>query len=146
MNRSHAEGLAMLYLGKPEAPSSAAVTINTLGNAWVELDAGRKWVLGRTREYHCAASERWLEWPQSQLTRLGNSGELPERLRPFSALGLVAAKWELAREMDQPNAPELWSRLAAAVPSAVLTDAAADWTLWPGYRPSDRQALLPLAN
>lgn len=131
----HAEGVAMLYLGRYHASSASAVRINTLGNSWVELDAGRKWICGRTDEFFHAASNQWLEWTRTQLAHLNEEIGFPDELHAYPALGSLAAKWEQARESEDPNAQEIRARLAAGLPNTVLADPTADQSMWPGSQP-----------
>ena len=128
----HPEGLAMLYLGRLNGLTSVTGKVNTRKNLWLELDAGQKWILGRKEEYYSGSGELWLKLLQNQVDgSLGNS-DLPDSLNPWPGTGLLLSKYEIATEQDLSTALRIYSQLKAQLPDSFLSDAAADWALWPG--------------
>jgi hypothetical protein len=128
----HPEGLAMLYLGQLNGLAAATGEMNTRKNLWLELDAGQKWMLGRKEEYFTGSGELWLRLLQNQAARVEANSDLPASLRPGPGMGLLLSKHEIAIEQDLSGAPGIYSQLKAQLPNSLLSDAAADWTLWPG--------------
>jgi spermidine synthase len=131
----HPEGMAMLYLGRIDAPLDPSAPLNTLGNLRIELDAGRKFILRHFDEYFFGPGDLWQGLLRKQLSRLERDLSLPESLRRWPSAGLAVSAWESARMLDLPNAGELRQRLGVDLPASVLSDALADWSLWPGTQP-----------
>ena len=128
----HAQGLALLYLGTYVPDSNSEGLLNTLGNLRVELGAGRHLLAGSPADYFHGDGDLWLTFLQRQLAGLENSREMPETLRPFPKAGLLTSRLEVALEMADPSASALQQKLLAEIPASILSDSAADWSLWPG--------------
>jgi hypothetical protein len=128
----HPEGLALLYLGTYSSEGVPEDRLNTLSNLRVELSAGRHILAGDPSDYFHGASERWLWFLQRQAKAIEHSPEMPDSLRRLPNAGLLATRWELAAQQDDPAASALLRMLLTEIPSAVLTDSEADWSFWPG--------------
>jgi spermidine synthase len=128
----HPEGLAMLYMGRLDGLAAVNGQMNTRKNLWLELDAGQKWILGRKEEYFSGSGDLWLKLLQKRADRERENSDLPASLSPWPATGLLLSKYEIATEQDSSAALRIYSQLKAQLPSALLSDYAADWSLWPG--------------
>ncbi len=121
----HSEGLALLYLGRPEAP--AGVSPNTLDNMRLELDAARRRIGGGAPYL---AGAHWLEL-RAELAAVAGPGSPP------------GADGELAGSADHIARASLRVRagtgggrpMRAWLPEALLLDPGADWRRWPGPDP-----------
>jgi spermidine synthase len=120
----HAEGVAMMVLGPlPESPPGP---INTLGNAWLEWDAGQN-ILGLRTPWFigvpCAEYVR-------DAHRAGQSA-IPERLRSAHDAGQFCLTLEIASKLDSQALPQLREQINAHLPEVLRLDAGADWRQWP---------------
>lgn len=126
----HAEGVASLFLGRHHwQPRS--IEPNTLGNAWLELDAGRLLVAGGTDPGYLRGA-RWQEFLSALPPVDSGPAGLPGGW-PAAGLALTS------RALDSrtvTSAPPVTSLIAPAV----LSDPGAEWTHWsgPALRPSVR--------
>ncbi len=109
---THAEGVAMLILGQPPTPSPGP--INTLGNAWLEWNAGRN-VIGLTEPWFIG--DEFASYA-SAVSR-ANPESLPPELRAAQAAGETLA-----------TAPP--ERVETILPASLRDDLSADWSTWPG--------------
>jgi spermidine synthase len=66
----HAEGVRMLYLGPIERGFAATSRINTLDNAWIEIDAGNLAVT-TTYDRTTLLGDRWVDFERRLFQRLG---------------------------------------------------------------------------
>jgi spermidine synthase len=130
----HPQGLAMLYLGTYDSISNPRQCVNTLANLRVELDAGRQALAGHPTDYLHGSGELWLNFLRRQLARLANEQATPDSIRTLPEVGLLISQWEMAHEMADPSAPTLQRKLLAMIPTNILADTAADWSLWPGHQ------------
>ncbi len=121
----HAEGMALLYVGRPSVPDG--VVSNTLDNMRLELDAARRRI-GGGAPYLTGA--QWLEL-RGQLANASAT--------PFS----FGAEAEFARSGERIARASLRARAGSEarrsmrdlVPEALLHDPGADWRRWPGPDP-----------
>ncbi len=109
---THAEGVAMLTLGP--APEPGPGPINTLGNAWLEWNAGRN-VVGLAEPWFTDDAFRTFAADLSAASR----DHLPTDLRDAHAGGEKLAR-------DPGLRPE------SVLPASLRDDLTADWTEWPG--------------
>ncbi len=129
------EGLALLYLGTYGSGGKRAPRLNTLDNLEVELAAGWHLIAGNPSDYFAGTSDHWLAFVQAQLARIESGQELPPTLRPMPHVALSIAHWDAAREAGEPASLELQREWVSALPSCILGDPHADWSIWPGYDP-----------
>ncbi len=108
---SHPEGVAMLVLGPPPPTSGP---INTLGNAWLEWNAGLN-IIGLAEPWF--TDQPFSEFATS-LSRAARAA-IPADLRPSHAAGETLA----ASPSTDPR---------PLLPDALAGDVAADWATWPG--------------
>lgn len=126
----HAEGVASLFLGRHDwRPGSHG--LNTLGNAWLELDAGRLLVAGGSDPGYLRGT-RWQAFLSTLPPAESGLTGLPGR---WPAAGITLT----GRTSDPRAAPSAGS-VASLIPPGVLSDSGADWTHWSGpvIRPSVR--------
>ncbi|MCC5805470.1 MAG: fused MFS/spermidine synthase [Opitutales bacterium] len=118
----HAEGLALLYLGRPETKPD--VVPNTLNNMRLELEAARRRVGGGAP--YLAGTE-WLEL----------RGELAaSAAQPRDGGGLPNAAERIARASLRVRTGTGGGRsMREWLPEALLLDSGADWRRWPGPDP-----------
>ncbi len=108
---THAEGVAMLVLGPPPRTSGPA---NTLGNAWLEWNAGRN-IIGLAEPWF--TDQPFTSFAAS-LSRTARE-DLPPHLRPAHAAGETIA----ASPSTDPG---------SILPDALADDLGVDWEAWPG--------------
>lgn len=120
----HAEGVAMCVLGTP--PPDPTSIVNTLGNAWLEWDAGRN-ILGLRQPWFvgipCAEYVR-------DVFRRGQL-EMPESLRSAHDSGQFFLTLEVAAKLNLPALPSLKSQVNDRLPVSLRQDSEADWRHWP---------------
>ncbi|HAV61736.1 MAG TPA: hypothetical protein DCY13_05145 [Verrucomicrobiales bacterium] len=120
----HREGVAMMIVGeaagRPDAP------LNTLGNAWLEFDAGRNiigmadpWFVGVPLATHLRDVQR------------ASREKLPVELRDAHESGQFFLTLEIASAIQSRELPALKSQFAARLPSPMREDALARWRHWP---------------
>ena len=126
----HPEGLALLYLGPAPAPGEAQ-RINTLGNAWLEMDAGRERLTGNPAAKYLT-HDRWLSFSQAQVERSTADASRPPGLSTLAALGQLATRAQGFEERGRTIPKDLVRALRAYLPAAVAADPEADWNEWPG--------------
>ncbi len=128
--RQH-EGIAMLYLGPATADGQTPEQLNTLGNAWVELTAGKEFVTGRwhASDYFMNHS-RWREFEGQCLRQHLRSPNDPERTR-WSRLGNQISRWNDIRSTPGPSAETLRRKIQTALPEFFWTDRQIDKNKWP---------------
>lgn len=129
----HPEGVAILYLAEYVPASEFDNQLNTLSNLRIELSSSRKLVTGTGGDYFSAGGE-WLTLLQSQQAAIEGKREMPDPLRRFSGVGVVATRFETAVQWD-PNASltaAIAQDLTTQIPTNIRTDTNADWSLWPG--------------
>lgn len=127
----HHEGIAMLYLGPATADDQTPEQLNTLGNAWVELTAGKEFVTGRwhATDYFMNHS-RWREFEGQRLRQHLQSPSDPERTR-WSRLGNQISRWNDIHSTPGPTAETLRKKIQTALPESFWTDRQIDKSKWP---------------
>jgi spermidine synthase len=128
----HPEGVAMLYVGEYVPPPGAESRVSTLGNLRIELSASKQLVAGELANYFSGSEPPWLNFLRDQVAATESRNELPEPLRTYPRLGLLASRFELALETDDPSAQSLARELLRQAPTDLAADSQADWSLWPG--------------
>lgn len=118
----HAEGVAALYLGRGDSGELPRKDI-TLGNAWLELDAGRLLMMGGSDPPYLRG-HRWLAFLASRALHTGWGSGSPG---PWPAAGVALS--ERTASSRGPLDREAAHRLIAP---AILEDPGADWTRWSG--------------
>jgi spermidine synthase len=120
----HAGGVAMLVIGP--LPDLGRGPVNTLGNAWLEWDAGRNilglrspWFIGVPcaefiREVHQAGAEA-----------------LPAELRPAHEAGQFFLTLEIAAKINDPALGQLQAQIPERLPANLRADRTAEWQHWP---------------
>lgn len=127
------EGLAMLYFGaldglQPSGP------INTLGNLFVELDAGMNLVLPKPGQLYSFDNDGnpWPSFVKERMTSWAADASLPDQYRPLLETGFLVTRLEVASDAGHPAAASLEQKLRSQFPASVLSDTNADWSLWAG--------------
>jgi hypothetical protein len=120
----HVEGVAMMIVGPLPDPGPGPV--NTLGNAWLEWDAGRN-ILGMKTPWFigvpCAEYVRDIQ-RESQLL-------LPAYLRDAHEAGQYFLTLKIAAKLRLPALTDLKSQMLQRLPISLREDSAADWQYWP---------------
>lgn len=140
----HPEGLALLYLGTYAKTGTPGPGLNTLENLRVELAASRYLLTGERGDYFATASDHWLAFVQRQIESVRRDARVPPSLRTLPELGRLIANWDRAAGHGEPEAKALEQELLNTLPSSILTDSEADWSLWPARSldPEERLAAL----
>lgn len=120
----HAEGVLMMVVG--DAPPIEHGPVNTLGNGWLEWDAGRN-IVGLRQPWFIGvpAAEMLRQSHRELLPRL------PERWRKAHDAGQFYLTLEVAERSRANVVGSLKAQVADRLPSAVRMDPAIDWRLWP---------------
>jgi spermidine synthase len=120
----HVEGVAMMALGP--LPDLGAGPMNTLGNAWLEWDAGRN-ILGMRTPWFIGVPEA--EFVRS--IQRGGISSLPESLREAHEAGQFFLTLEIAAKLELPMLEELKQQMNHRMPAPLRNDSQADWRQWP---------------
>ncbi len=124
------EGVAMYYFGQLTAADAAAPVINTLNNAWIEIDAGRSRVsLAGGGAY--VGEERWVRFEGALRGRLRPDPAAPAELSRWSALGQRICGLHLAQRRGARIAGRLGEEINRLLPADFYEDVEADWEAWP---------------
>lgn len=120
----HTEGVAMMVIGPlPEVPAGP---VNTLGNAWLEWDAGNNIVGLRTP---------WLIGvPAAEIIRdqhRAGVAAMPSRWRPAHDAGQFFLTLSVADKVKAPVLANLEAQLTDRLPGPLRSDASAEWSHWP---------------
>lgn len=121
----HAEGIALLHLGRPGLPSG--LTPNTLNNMRLELDAARRRI-GGGQPY--VAGAEWITLRAELINAGGNDGMAWDGGNPTEAGERIArAALSIRSGARGPRTMRDW------LPPTLLYDPGADWRRWPGPDP-----------
>ncbi len=129
----HPEGLAMLYFGALDGPVPAG-RLNTLGNLFLELDAGLNLVVDRPGQFYAYADDGnpWPSFVKSRMAAWPSDKSVPEQYRTLLNTGFLVTQLEIAKEGELPAARSFEQNLRIQFPEGVRSDAGADWSLWAG--------------
>jgi hypothetical protein len=122
----HAVGLGLLYLGSLRRDRLEDVPVNTLGNAWLELDAGRLRVSG-TRSDHYLAHERWAAAERGLTLASQPTAPASLDLADLMARGRAIIGLPRNRKLYAAEKVKLRTEVLDGFPEAMLEDEAADW-------------------
>ncbi|MBL9139857.1 MAG: hypothetical protein JNK85_28560 [Verrucomicrobiales bacterium] len=128
----HSEGIAMCLLGP--LPEVSGGRVNTLGNAWIEWDAGRN-IVGLRHPWFIGVP--WGEWAR-EVHRRG-VGFLPPDLVAAHDAGQFFLTLEIAVVAKSSMAANLSAQVEDRLPRRLRSDPDAAWLNWPGRcKPGDR--------
>ena len=124
----HAEGVRLLYLGPIEQGFAATERINTLDNAWIEIDAGNSFV---TRNPGSLQGKPWLDFEARLFQRLGlDSDPLARKWaslgREIEILELGSSREYATPEERQAALDEIRQRILELLPESMRNDPGAD--------------------
>jgi spermidine synthase len=135
----HEDGIAMMVVGPLAFPGPGPK--NTLGNAWIEWDAGRN-ILGQREPWFVGA--RWVEY----LGGLHGAGieRMPVPRRSAHGAGQYFAELDVVGRGREGGLEELRGQMADWLPAGVLRDGGVAWELWPMVigPPGDESLASPL--
>jgi spermidine synthase len=120
----HADGVAMMVIGPLTSPPSGP--LNTLGNAWLEWDAGKN-ILGRQQPWFVGV-------PFGNYVRQlhdGGTQLLPFHLRAAHDAGQFFFAREITARIEQGQFDDLSAPIPERLPQSLATDEAAAWQAWP---------------
>jgi spermidine synthase len=120
----HADGVAMTLIGP--APRVGEGPVNTLGNGWLEWDAGRNIVGLRTPWF--------IGVPCAELIRRQHQEGLalvPSARREAHDAGQFFLTLSVADKVKAPVLANLQSQITERLPESLRTDPGADWKHWP---------------
>lgn len=120
----HAAGVAMTVLGP--VPPPAAGPLNTLGNAWLEWDAGRN-IIGLRQPWFVGIP--WAEYAR-EIHRTG-AARLPARLQSAHDSGQFFLTLEIAAKLKLDVLDNLKGQIRDRLPPELLGDPDAAWSQWP---------------
>jgi hypothetical protein len=118
----HPEGVAMMVLGP--VPHAGAGPVNTLGNAWLEWNAGRN-ILGMRTPWFIGV-------PEAEFVRdvhRNGVSAMPAALRAVHDCGQFFLTLEIAAKLDLPVTSNLAAQVDSRLPVALRMGA--DWRQWP---------------
>jgi len=127
----HAEGLGLLYLGTLRRGELDGVEINTLGNAALELRAGRERLTGQPGRKYFFGS-RWVEFVVERTRSRSRQPGEGQDVAFLGRLGAALTEWEEARRVGHERTEEILGRLQPRIPEAIREDPGADRSRWPG--------------
>jgi spermidine synthase len=129
----HPEGLAMLYFGILDGPPPTG-PLNTLGNLFVELDAGMNLVVIKPGQHYSYDDDGnpWLSFVKDRMASWPTDASIPEQYRPLLQTGFLVTRLQISSETGDPATALLEQKLRAQFPASVLLDADVDWSLWAG--------------
>jgi hypothetical protein len=134
----HAEGVAMLFLGRCQRSQTDGGLRNTLGNVRLELSAARQLLTRNPAAYFSGNGSAWLTFIRNQLAGIRSEGVMPASLQPLPELGLLATRVEVAVEENHPAAKSLEAQFLLDLPHKLRSDTNADWSLWAGSATTPR--------
>jgi spermidine synthase len=120
----HADGVAMMVVGPLPHPPPGPV--NTLGNAWLEWNAGRN-ILGRQKPWFVGVP---FGAYAADLQRCGVES-LPPRFRRSHEAGQFFLTLDIAVDGQDETHGDLKAETAEWLPAMLATDEAARWQGWP---------------
>ncbi len=129
----HPEGLAMLYFGVLDGPPPTG-RLNTLGNLFVELDAGINLVVIKPGQLYSYDDDGnpWLSFVKDRMASWPTDASIPEQYRPLLQTGFLVTRLQISSETGDPATALLEQKLRAQFPASVLLDSDVDWSLWAG--------------
>ena len=126
----HAEAIGMQYLGSYNRDANSFDQVNTLDNALIEIEAGRRRIVA-------AASAPYLEWDswvifESELRgRFQVAADAPFDVQQWALVGQKICQLHLALRQHSPAAIALRDEVDKGLPAAMIDDADADWSAFP---------------
>lgn len=120
----HVEGVAMMVVGPLVDPGPGPV--NTLGNAWLEWDAGRNVIGLRTPWFVGLAYAGYLD----ESHRAGQA-MLPPDLQTAHHAAQFFQTLQVAVQTQSPDLAGLKSQIDAQMPLPLRQDPGAEWRHWP---------------
>ncbi len=120
----HPEGVAMCLVG--DIPGMGRGPVNTLGNGWLEWNAGRN-IVGLREPWFVGVpmAELYQAWHRVQKDRM------PERVRAAHDGGQFYLTLEVASRAGGDLARAFRSQVADRLPTALREDPLIDWNQWP---------------
>ncbi|MCC6232754.1 MAG: hypothetical protein IT580_08925 [Verrucomicrobiales bacterium] len=120
----HAAGVAMLVIGP--LPEALPGPVNTLGNAWLEWNAGRS-IVGLREPWLVGVP--WAEWVRDVHRR--GVAVVPEPWRAAHDAGQFYLTLEVAAVSGSRLRTVLEAQVQERLPPALLRDERVDWDRWP---------------
>ena len=120
----------MQVLGRYHQEQTRSSPINTLDNALIELDAGRKKIVASMQNPYL----EWVAWVsfEAELQKhLEYAADAPPEIQHWRALGQKICQFHLALARRSPQALILQTEIDRALPSAMRNDRGADWSAFP---------------
>ena len=114
----------MMIVG--DLPAQGDGPVNTLGNAWLELDCGRN-ILGMRTPWFIGV-------PEAEFVRdiqRAAQDEMPSELRSAHDAGQFFLTLEVAAKLKLPLLENFSAQVADRLPAALREDADAHWQEWP---------------
>ena len=130
----HADGLMMLHLGTIARDTFPTGQFNTLGNAWVELYAGRSSITGKWNEEFFLTNERWFGFEKRLASLYVKHPSPGQDVEALSLLGQQIMRWYLAHLSKNPSAEKIRREISSNFPDALRTDRDADRSVWIGWK------------
>ena len=126
----HADGVAMLYLGKWE-PGSRPIPIVTLDNPALEFSASRERLSGPPGQKYFRAV-RWIEYCRAHRRNALKQAD-PDFQNRSALLELAGGLQELdyATLVKDKRAPSIAEQIRQQISSDIRSDTQADWSRWP---------------
>lgn len=120
----HPEGVAMCIVG--DIPGMGRGPVNTLGNGWLEWDAGRN-IVGLREPWFVGVpmAETYQAWHRAQKERMRKA------MKPAHDGGQFYLTLEVASRAGGDIAKAFRSQVADRLPSALREDPLIDWKQWP---------------
>ena len=132
----HPEGIAMLYLGAIRTADLAGQRVNTLGNAWVELNSAKDFVTDRWSGEYFMNNQRWLELVDKRVEKVDVQQPDSSQSAKWMRLGNQITRWCYLRDHQSSTSPNrLGTIIRDALPHSMKNDPQIDRTAWPRLAP-----------
>lgn len=120
----------MHYLGYLSSDEQFYPVINTLDNAWIEVQAARTRV-SRIAGAPYLHGEPWLQMESGLIETLELPPEVRSQPHAWRVLGQQISQLHFLQRINAPTAAEVRANALEAIPAELFSDRDADWSSWP---------------
>ena len=128
---SRVPGATMMhYLGYLPGDEHVFPVINTLDNAWIEIEAARTRV-SRTAGESYMLGQQWAQIEAGLIEILQLPPEVQSQPHAWRVLGQQVSQLHYLQRINAPTASAKRARIFEAIPPELFSDQEADWSSWP---------------